>query len=318
MQLAPRRPTFTGLMHAAAALTAVFSIATLADFLHRYLEMFSHFRLQYLVVSLLLFLVLIAMRDWKWASLMLVITLVNAVPVAPWYFAEPRAHADSDPQIELMLANVYSANDDAEALLDLITAEEPDIVLVQEVTNQWAAVMDELQSDYPHRVVRPRNDNFGIAVYAREPLLRVDTVPSPPLDFPTLVVQQSLGDQTITIVTTHPIPPVGKAGFDARNEQLASVAEIIAPLSGPKMLVGDLNISMWSHLYEQLEESTGLVNASRGFGVMPTWPRHLPFAMIPIDHVLVSADLAVTDIHLGPKIGSDHLPLLATLALIDH
>ena len=177
--------------------------------------------------------------------------------------------------------------------------------------------MDQLQSDYPHRLVLPRDDNFGIAVYAREPLASVDTVLSPPLDFPTLVVQQSLGGRTVTIVTTHPIPPVSRTGFDARNEQLVSIADLVAPLSGPKMIVGDLNISMWSHLYRRLEESAGLVNARRGFGVVPTWPRQWPFAMIPIDHFLVSKEFAVVDFSAGPKIGSDHLPLFATLALIE-
>lgn len=317
MQLALRRPTLIGLMHAAAALTALFSVATLADSLHRYLELFSHFRLQYLAASLLLLLIFTALRNRTWAGLMLVITVVNTVPVAPWYFPETRRHADGDPQIELLLANVYSANGNAEALLDLIDAERPDIIFLQEVTNRWAVVMDQLHSAYPHRLVVPRSDNFGIAVYAREPLTSVDTVVSPPLDFPTLVVQQSLGGRTVTIVTTHPIPPVSRTGFDARNEQLASIAELVAPFSGPKMIVGDLNISMWSHLYRQLEESTDLVNARRGFGVVPTWPRYLPFAMIPIDHILMSKEFAVVDIRRGPKIGSDHLPLLATLALLE-
>lgn len=317
MQLALRRPTLIGLMHAAATLTAIFSVATLADSLHRSLEMFSHFRLQYLFASLLLFLIFASLRNRNWASLMLVITVVNTVPVAPWYFAETRSYADGDPQIELMLANVYSANDDAEALLDLIDAEQPDIIFLQEVTIRWATVMDQLQSSYPHRLVVPRNDNFGIAVYAREALTSVDTVLSPPLNFPTLVVQKPLGGRTVTIVTTHPIPPVSRTGFDARNEQLASIAELVASLSQPKMIVGDLNISMWSHLYRQLEDSTDLVNARRGFGVMPTWPRQLPFARIPIDHLLVSDEFAVADIRLGPKIGSDHLPLFATLALVE-
>ena len=101
----------------------------------------------------------------------------------------------------------------------------------------------------------------------------------------------------------------------ARNQQLQSIATLMASLSSPKVLVGDLNITMWANHYKELVAATGLRNTRRGVGVIPTWPRHLPFAAIPIDHCLISDELAVLDMRAGDSIGSDHLPMLVQLGL---
>jgi endonuclease/exonuclease/phosphatase (EEP) superfamily protein YafD len=38
---------------------------------------------------------------------------------------------------------------------------------------------------------------------------------------------------------------------------------------------------------------------------------------VSIDHLLHSSELAVADRRLGPPLGSDHLPLVVDLSLID-
>ena len=91
----------------------------------------------------------------------------------------------------------------------------------------------------------------------------------------------------------------------------------MADIEGPKLLIGDLNISMWSHLYDDFETATGMTNTRRGFGAIPTWPQQLPFGRIPIDHCLVSTHFAVVDTRRGPAIGSDHLPLIVDLSLLE-
>jgi endonuclease/exonuclease/phosphatase (EEP) superfamily protein YafD len=37
--------------------------------------------------------------------------------------------------------------------------------------------------------------------------------------------------------------------------------------------------------------------------------------MIPIDHFLVSEDVAVTRFETGPRVGSDHLPIVADIRI---
>ena len=41
-------------------------------------------------------------------------------------------------------------------------------------------------------------------------------------------------------------------------------------------------------------------------------------AQIPIDHVLIKGPLAVTALQRGPKVGSDHYPIIADLRLLPH
>jgi endonuclease/exonuclease/phosphatase (EEP) superfamily protein YafD len=316
MRLTLRPPDLAGLLQAAATITIVFSLATLANSWHRFLELFSHFRLQYLFVALILTVLFALLKRRRWAMLMLTVTAINAIPVAPWYLADDSDAAASVARVHILFANVNSGNANTQAMLELVRAEKPDLIVLQEVTDLWAASMDAVQTDYPHRHVIPQLDNFGIAVYSRLPFLDVDVLYSPPLDFPSLVIQQALGNATVSYVSTHPIPPIGKLGYDARNEQLAYIGKRIAAMDGPAVLIGDLNTAVWGHHYKTLVADTGLTNARDGFGIIPTWPRQMPFAMIPIDQCLVSDDFVVTDIRSGPAIGSDHLPLIVTLALV--
>ena len=109
--------------------------------------------------------------------------------------------------------------------------------------------------------------------------------------------------------------PLGGQFYSDRNEQLAFIAELFEGREGTQVLVGDLNASMWDINYRALEDETGLRNARTGFGIVPTWPTFMPFAMIPIDHILVSDDVSVVELRSGPRIGSDHLPLIVTIAL---
>lgn len=303
------------LLKVGAVLTALFSLLTFPNQWHSLLELFSHFRLQYLLVSALLAIAFLAMRNKTWAAAMFALALINTWPVATWYLGES-ASVDSDVQtITVLQANVFGRNDNTALLLDLIEHEQPDLVFLQEVTDVWIAAMAQLEDDYPHGHAIPRTDNFGIAVYAREPLLSVETIDSPPMGLPTLVARQAINGTTRTYVTTHPFPPMGNEWTRARNEQLTSLGGLMNSIEGPKVLIGDLNITMWAHHYRELIEATRLRNARRGFGIIPTWPRKFPFARIPIDHCLVSEGFSVLDVRAGAGIGSDHLPLIVKLAL---
>ena len=308
-----KRVTLIGLLQAAAIVTILFSVVTSFDFVHRYIELYSHFRLQYFAASLLLLIVFIVLQSPMYAVLLLVTAVFNASYVLPWYFGATRV--ESDNTIKLLHANVYAGNDQYERLFELIEAEQPDVIFLQEVTQKWRDATLRLRGEYPHNYVAAREGNFGIAMFSRIALDSVEHADSPPLDYPTIVATMTVNNEALTLINTHPTIPMSRLQYEARNEQLRSIAALANQAAGAVVLTGDLNASVWGRNYRKLEASTGLRNTRRGFGILPTWPTFLPFAMIPIDHALVSDGVGVVETRTGARIGSDHLPLIVEIAV---
>lgn len=307
------RVTLTGLLQAAAVITVAFSVGTLLPIDHFAIQLFTHFRLQYVVVSLSLLLLFKYLRS-PWLIGALAASLVlNASLVLPWYVGEDET--SGGVELKLLHANVLSSNTEYDRLIILLDTEAPDLVMLQEVSPDWLVALDELRADYPYSYAEAREGNFGIALFSRVPLKSVSHFDSPPFGYPTIVASLDIDGQVLHFIGTHPMIPVRGTFYDARNEQLAGVARLLGKQAEPKILVGDLNLSQWDVNYKHLEQQGGVRNARKGFGILPTWPVFMPFAMIPIDHVLVSETISVTDFYSGPRIGSDHLPLIVTFSL---
>ena len=310
-----KRVTWLGLLQAAAIVTILFSLATVFDFAHRNIELFSHFRLQYLAVSVLVLIPFAVMRKPAYALPLFGAVILNAVYVLPWYVG--KAPVDGNTTIKILNANVHSSNDEYQRFFDLVGVEQPDVIFLQEFSPAWRDATQPLKGDYPYSYAEPRAGNFGIAVFSRIAFDSIRHVDSPPLDYPTIVATVTLNEESVTLINTHPTIPITQTLFAARNEQINSIADFVSAIDGAVVLSGDFNLSVWCRRYRLLEERTGLRNTRRGFGVLPTWPTFMPFAMIPIDHALVSDGIGVIETRTGDRIGSDHLPLIVKVAVGD-
>lgn len=308
-----RRVSIRGLTQAAGVLTIGFSLLTLLPTDFHAVQLFSHFRLQYFAVAALLVTAFVVLRERRYAVLMFATAFINGAHVLPWYFDEP--YSTGGRELTLLQANVLATNTDYADFFALLDSEQPDVIVLLEVSSAWAGELKRLEGVYPHQVVEERDDNFGVALLSKYPLTAAAVVASEPLGFPTIVATLDAGGRRLQLVATHPMIPLGPRNYAARNTQLATVGDLLRRSAGARVLVGDLNASMWDLNYRVLEARTGLRNVRRGFGVMPTWPTFLPVAMIPIDHVLVSGEIGVLDVRTGRRIGSDHLPLVVKLTL---
>jgi len=282
---------------------------------HLYLELATHFRLQYALLSVTCILLLINAHSWKLLPVAVCCALLNSMYILPYYSQEisPVSYAAAT-RLRLMQANVLGSNQKYAALIGTIKAAHPDIVVLQELTDEWWNQIQALTSEYPFSKAAPRPGGSGMGILSRYPLEKVDVLALDSSTHLALLATVKVEGAAVSILCLHPPTPVRSDKFLNRNQQFTQAAAIMKGISGVRVIIGDLNTTMWSPYFKDLIRESGLRDARIGFGIINTWPMPLPpFLQIPIDHCLVSEDVAVSGIGTGKRTGSDHRALIVDL-----
>ena len=311
-----RRATWHGLLESAVIVVAVASILGFAGRFAWWCDLLSHFRLHYAVALVVGSAALVWRRRTRLAGPALLLGAVNAALLVP-LFVGPRAGEPSPDaaRLKVLLVNVRTENVHTDKVIDLIRQELPDIVVLQEVSDRWMASLTPLFETYQHRLSSPRDDNFGIAVLSKTPPAAWKIAQFGSAGVPSVLARFHFGSGDLVLIGTHPIPPVSREHTRLRNEQMDAIATFVAQCHAPVLLVGDLNATPWSSSYRQLRRATGLRDSLRGAGYQGSWPAWLPLLKIPIDHGLFSSGIRVVERHLGPGVGSDHLPVILSCVI---
>lgn len=297
---------------------------SLAGFIgrHRLLELTTHFRLQYLLAALAALLIATLARFLFAVPLALACVAINATLIAPYLLPARSQGQNGKPvaRFRLMHANVDCNNHDHDKLLRLIGDAQPDVIVLEELTPEWWRAVAPLRARYVYSKALPRQGGSGIALLSRYPLERADEVVFDASTHPGMTATLNLGDAKANLFILHPPPPLREDKFQYRNGQLREAARRVRAWSRSRIIVGDLNTSLWSPFFADLARDSGLRNArlvaERGGGVLPTWTNPLPrFLQIPIDHCLVSDDIRVLNISTNGDTGSDHRPLIIDLEI---
>ena len=308
------RPASIRLTKAALAGLFICGACTLLARLHWALELFSHFVPLYFACALGAFALLTALRERRGAVLALALSIYFGIPLLP-YLPLKRSTGD-EVTIRVMLANVYTPNRDFAAFRSEVYRHNPDILCLQETDAAWQRVLQGMRTTYPHQVVIPRPDNFGVALLSRWPITEAKQIELGRSTVPALEATVETPYGSLQILNIHTIPPVVGHYAASRNRQLVDAAAIAAAADGPFAIIGELNVTPWSPHFRDLLRNSGLKDARRARGILPTWPVGRPIpTLLPIDHVLVSPDIEVTGMVRGGPFNSDHLPLIADLRL---
>lgn len=295
------------------------AIVSLAAFLGRWvwwLDVLANFRAQY-VVSLSVLGLVIMMSKWrKTGYAVLGVALINLVVVLPLYIGSPADAALESPSLRVMSFNLLSTNESYSDVVEYIETIDPDLVLLHEASRPWEVAIQSADLDY--EIIRPRADNliFGTLI-----LVDAENVEAVSYGFAMsspraveLVYTPEGWSTPVAVLGTHPLAPTDQERADLRDAQLAFAGEWASGQSGAFMVVGDFNATPWSWPFRNLMASADLVNSQRGFGLQPSFSSLSNLLLrVPIDHLVHSPDLEVTDRELGPTLGSDHFPIVVDL-----
>ena len=277
-------------------------------------ELFTHFRLYYVLIQALL--VLIFLHSGR--RVLMVLTILFAMPnvwvVGPYLTPlmagkSATAGIGTGSGIDIIALNVNYRNDEYARVAAYLREQSPDIIVIAEFTPAWREHLNFLHESYPYHLGDARSDPWGLAVYSRLAFSQAELIDLAQTNTVHARFIVTAGDTPLEFFTVHLFSPKSSVLARGRNRQLEDLADRVIASEHRQVIVGDMNLTPFSPFFSQFLGRTGLRDARRVDGFHVTWPASVLPLWIPIDHALVTPERNAVRVHAGPDVGSDHFPL---------
>lgn len=219
------------------------------------------------------------------------------------------------PTLKVIQFNLWNQNLDPEGTFAWIRAQDADVIVIEEARGRSAALGARLREAYPHWSSCDVPRICSVMVLSRLPMLDRGSGRGPP----TAWARYRWNGVPITVVGAHyfwPYPP-GMQGWQSWR-----LADHIAPMPKDRMiLAGDMNAAPWSFFLTRQDAAFGLERRTHALFSWPAarLPRirsevRPPFPFLPIDHIYAGPTWRTVSVRRGPRLGSDHYPVVVELA----
>jgi endonuclease/exonuclease/phosphatase (EEP) superfamily protein YafD len=222
--------------------------------------------------------------------------------------AGPVAPPDAPGQIRVVHLNALRTNSDVGRVADWLIAQHPDVVTITETR-------PDLRDLLVRRAGWAMAGAHGtLIVFTHERYVVMNRPQMPPDSVPSFVnATYATSSGPMEVITAHFGWPT-EAKIAGQQRGLASVMGRLPHRR--TILTGDFNATPWSATIRRLDGYSGLIRRDRA---LPTWPAQVlghrwPWPIFPIDHVYAGDGWATVRVQRGPWLGSDHYPVVVTLA----
>lgn len=294
---------------------AASAAAALAAHLGRFserLDVLTHFTPAYLLGGLITVIAaMFAHRRLAPALLGATAIAASLALMTPELLASLRMPPAATPPANAIKVIQFNAARDSqrlEARLAWLQQEDPDILVVEDSRPVF-------QTEVAQRLGRHMACGMTceVAIFTRTPPQRIESPRRGRLGLgPAVAIVHMTGaDGPYTVVGAHYVWPTD---IKTHRENGARMLQLLKPLDLDRaILAGDFNSTPWSFARRRQDAAFGLERRTRA---LPTWPANGPagLAFLPIDHVYAGAAWRTVSITRGPRLGSDHYPVIAILA----
>jgi endonuclease/exonuclease/phosphatase family metal-dependent hydrolase len=247
----------------------------------------------------------------------------HAAVLAP-YLPGRTATAATDHRVQVLALNLDGGRADLSRLADVVESAEPDVLVLTEVTRSNAAAFARKpwSRTFPYRSgtagsdadpATGADDARGTMVLSRHPL--TDLGSAADTQASNLALRVALPGRPFALIAAHPAGP--GCGVDCWLRDADAVTRLaLVHNSGRLLVAGDLNATREQLTLRVLTAKAGLSDTASGSGWQPTYPADswLP-PLLAVDHVLASRQFTATDYTTVRVGGTDHLGVLASLAV---
>ncbi len=263
-----------------------------------------------------------AFSGWHWVvSIGTLIAIVSAsyklYRYFPWVDKStlPPQKNEVERQFSIMNANVRQKNKKSEKLKEIIAEMQPDIILMHETDHWWHGQMEYLKEEYPHHVLQPQDNTYGMLMYSKLELV------GPSVEFlceegvPSIHTEVKLRNgEKFKLYSIHPKPPEVGSHTQNRDTEIVLVGKMIGEKDCPCVMAGDLNDVPWSKSLILFRNLSNMVDPRRGRGFFNTFNAKFPLFRYPLDFINFTGHFRLVSLQRGKYFHSDHYPLYAELS----
>lgn len=290
-------------------------------------RVFEYPRIQKLFINLLIVILYISLfrMGGTFEKIFTAVIIANALylmyQIFPFTFLAKKAllkvsKQDPDNQISIISSNVFQDNKNTAGCIAMLKKHDPDLILLLETDQYWNDGVQELNEKYPHQVLVPLENTYGMLLYSKLELVGAEVRYLVDEEIPSIKTQVKLtSGKLIQLYCVHPTPPVpGENMYSTeRDKELLLVAKEVKGKNAPIIVVGDLNDVAWSYTTNLFTKISGLLDPRRGRGFFNTFHAKYPFLRFPLDHVFCSTDFKLLHLKRLENFNSDHFPILIAL-----